>query len=99
MGGFIIKVLDNKIARIGDEVKVNIEKGSKLSIIASYFSIYTFEELRKELDKIDELRFIYTNPLFSKDYNSQCSLMNINKNIIGGDQYEVKLRNKLGNVS
>ena len=59
-----IKTLDNKLNKVGDELKVNIEKGSKISIISSYFSIYAFKELKKELNKIDELRFIFTSPTF-----------------------------------
>ena len=43
-----IKTLDNKLNKVGDELKVNIEKGSKISIISSYFSIYAFKELKKE---------------------------------------------------
>ena len=54
-----IKTLDNKLNKVGDELKVNIEKGSKISIISSYFSIYAFKELKKELSKINELRFIF----------------------------------------
>lgn len=53
-----MKTLDNKINKVGDELKANFEKGSKMSIISSYFSIYAFKELKKELSKVDELRFI-----------------------------------------
>lgn len=59
-----MKVLDNKLNKIGDEIKENISKGSKVSIFASYFSIYAFKELKKELSKVDELRFIFTEPSF-----------------------------------
>lgn len=49
-----MRVLDNKLNKVGDELKENITKGSKISIIASYFSIYAFKELRKELlNKMD----------------------------------------------
>ena len=62
-----IKTLDNKLNKVGDELKVNIEKGSKISIISSYFSIYAFKELKKELSKIDELRFIFSEPMFQEN--------------------------------
>ena len=39
-----IKTLDNKLNKVGDELKVNIEKGSKISIISSYFSIYAIKK-------------------------------------------------------
>jgi hypothetical protein len=35
-------------------------KDSKLRIAASTFSIFAFEALRKELEQVDELRFIFT---------------------------------------
>ena len=62
-----IKTLDNKLNKVGDELKVNIEKGSKISIISSYFSIYAFKDLKKELSKIDELRFIFSEPMFQEN--------------------------------
>ncbi|MDR0446194.1 MAG: hypothetical protein LBH17_04060 [Oscillospiraceae bacterium] len=45
-----------------DDLAVTIEKGSKLSIAAAYFSIYAYQTLKKQLDSIDELRFIFTSP-------------------------------------
>lgn len=57
-------IVDNKqTGTIGDVIKSNIKEGSKLSIAASYFTLYAFEELKKELSKIDELRFVFTNPI------------------------------------
>jgi len=58
------KVLDNKKYRVIDELKAELRKGSKLSIISAYFTIYAYEELKKELSKIDSLRFIFTEPTF-----------------------------------
>lgn len=31
---------------------------------AACFSIYAYQELKKQLDNIDELRFIFTSPTF-----------------------------------
>ena len=39
-------------------------RGSKLRIAASTFSIYAFEALRKELEQVEELEFIFTSPTF-----------------------------------
>lgn len=41
-----------------------ITKDSRISIAASYFSIFAFEALKKELQDIAELRFIFTSPTF-----------------------------------
>lgn len=45
-----LKMLDNKgNGKVCDELVANIRSVSKLSIILAYFTIYTFNELRKEL--------------------------------------------------
>ena len=62
-----MKLIDNVNHRLGDDLKESIKKGSKLSIAASSFSIYAYEALKKELDKIDELRFIFTSPAFIEE--------------------------------
>lgn len=64
------KLIDNKqYGRVGDVLKRNIKENSKLSITASYFTLYAFEELKEELSKIDSMRFIYTEPTFVKNNN------------------------------
>jgi hypothetical protein len=62
-----MKLIDNVNNRLGDDLKGSIRKGSKLSIAASSFSIYAYEALKKELEKIDELRFIFSSPTFSEE--------------------------------
>ena len=56
--------LDNVTKTVRDDLAVEIKHGSKMSIAAASFSIYAFEELKKELMDIDELRFIFTSPTF-----------------------------------
>lgn len=41
-----------------------LREGSRLSIAASCFSIYAFQELKEQLSDISELRFIFTSPSF-----------------------------------
>ena len=54
------KLVDNKqYSKVGDVLKRNLKENSKISITASYFTLYAFEELKEELSKIDSLRFIY----------------------------------------
>ena len=70
-----------------------------MSIIASYFSIYAFKELKKELSKIDELRFIFTEPVFKEENVNEkrnYSLEQISsEKLFAGNKYELKLRNEL----
>lgn len=63
-----MKLLDNISQTVKDDLSVSIKKGSKVSI-AACFSIYAFNELRKQLQKIDNLRFIFTSPTFIKEMN------------------------------
>jgi hypothetical protein len=58
------KTFDNKINKVGEDLKINIKQGSKIDVAASMFSIYGFESLKKELNKIDYFRFIFTDPMF-----------------------------------
>lgn len=64
------KLIDNRqYGLVGDTLKKNIGENSKLSITASYFTLYAFQELKEELNKIDSLRFIYSEPTFIKNNN------------------------------
>lgn len=59
-----MKQIDNVNTRLADDLRKEIKTGSKLSIAAATFSIYAFNALRKELNSIDELRFLFTSPTF-----------------------------------
>ena len=57
-------LLDNKKnGRVGDTFRENLTKESKLSIISGLFSIYGFEALKKELNQIENVRFLFSDPL------------------------------------
>ncbi|MDR2865257.1 MAG: hypothetical protein LBV68_06600, partial [Spirochaetaceae bacterium] len=57
-------VFDNINKTVKDDLAVTIEPGSRLSIAAACFSIYAYQVLKKQLDTVDELRFIFTSPAF-----------------------------------
>ncbi len=63
----MFETIDNRIKLLGDDLKVELQEGSKVRIAASCFSIYAFKELKAELEKIDELQFLFTSPTFTKD--------------------------------
>ncbi|PPK57713.1 SNF2 family DNA or RNA helicase [Malaciobacter marinus] len=97
----MIKTFDNRINVVGDDLKNSIGINSKLSVASSIFSIYGFESLKKELSKIEELRFIFTDPTFVKtDQNRkdarffEISSLNRQKSINGSD-FEINLKNEL----
>ena len=59
-----MKFFDNINDIVKDDLLTSVKENSKLSVAASCFSIYAFEELKRELENIDELRFIFTAPTF-----------------------------------
>ena len=62
-----METINNIDKILGDDLKNTLKKDSRLSIVASYFSIYAYEALKKELEQIEELRFIFNSPTFIKD--------------------------------
>ena len=97
----MIKTFDNKINIVGDDLKESIKKGSKLSIASSIFSIYGYESLKKELNQIEELRFIFTDPAFIKNDESKkdsrfFEISSANRQrAISGSEFEITLKNEL----
>lgn len=81
-------------------MQAGIHKGSKLSIAAACFSIYAYQELKKQLEQIDELRFIFTSPTFITEKASKAQrefyIPRISRErSLYGTEFEVKLRNEL----
>lgn len=98
------KILDNKNnGKVIDELRENLEKSSKLSIISAYFTIYAFQELKKELSKIDLLRFLFTEQNFKKQDDELLRQYyiskKINSNTLFGNEFEIKLKNELNQTN
>lgn len=100
-----MKLIDNCIQKLGDDLKENIKPNSKLQICASIFSMYGFESLKKELSKIDSLQFIFTDPTFvevasnkKESREFELDLHNREKSI-NGSKFEVKLKNELNGMA
>ena len=51
-----MQILDNINTLWGNDLKQTLKPGAKLKIAASCFSMYAFEALKKELEKIDSFR-------------------------------------------
>ena len=69
-----------------------------MSIISAYFTIFAYQELRKELNKIDSLRLLFSMPTFvkdKKDINREFKLSGSYESGLAGDRYEMKLKNEL----
>lgn len=95
-----MEVINNIDKLLGDDLKHSIRKGSKLSIAASCFSIYAYEALMKELNQVDEVRFIFTSPAFVADsFNKEKREFYIPKRSreksLYGTEFEIRLRNEM----
>ncbi len=62
-----MKLIDNINNTLGSDIGENLSSKSRLKIAASYFSIYAYAALKKELEKIEELQFVFTSPTFVAD--------------------------------
>ncbi|WP_329757507.1 helicase-related protein [Dysosmobacter welbionis] len=95
-----MQILDNINQTVRSDLQVSIKKGSKVSIAAACFSIYAYQELKKQLDSIDELRFIFTSPTFIQEKIPKekrefyIPRLNRERSLYGTD-FEIKLRNEL----
>jgi hypothetical protein len=59
-----VRVFDNVTSIVRDDLVETIKPHSRIFIAAAYFSIYAYQELKKQLESIDEFRFIFTSPTF-----------------------------------
>lgn len=95
-----MELIDNVSKTLKDDLLGELHSGSKVSIAASCFSIYAFEQLKAQLKDIKELRFIFTSPTFVAEKASKqkrefyIPRLNRERNLYGSE-FEVKLRNEL----
>lgn len=95
-----MKMIDNVTTTVRDDLAQTIKKGSKLSIAAACFSIYAYQELKKQLEAVDEIRFIFTSPTFTHEKTPkekrEFYIPRLNRErSLYGTEFEVKLRNEL----
>lgn len=94
------KFFDNVTSRVIDDLKTTIRAGSKVDIAAASFSIYAYQLLKKELEQVDELNFLFTGEVFTSEKAPRESRefyiprLNAERSLYGTD-FEVKLRNEL----
>ena len=95
-----MKVFDNIKEIVRDDMISSIEKKSKVSIAAACFSIFAYEELKKQLESLEEFRFIFTSPTFVKEKEKkekrEFYIPKLNReNSLYGTEFEIKLRNEM----
>jgi SNF2 family DNA or RNA helicase len=99
-----MKIIDNSSTILGDELRDSLGRGSKLRIAASCFSIYAYEALKAELNKVDSVQFIFTTPTFvpsevtdkiRKERREFFIPKGTQESSVYGTEFEIQLRNKL----
>lgn len=97
----MLKNFNNKTEKVGDELKKDLKTGSKVNVAAAIFSIYGYESLKAELNDVDSLRFIFTDPTFVEmdKMNREQRLFEIHANsrkkAVSGSDFEINLKNEL----
>ncbi|MGN8857146.1 helicase-related protein [Catenibacterium mitsuokai] len=95
-----VKIFNNVTEIVRDDMASTICKGSKVSIAAACFSMYAYKELRKQLEQVDECRFIFTSPTFvtekSEKQKREFYIPRLNReSSLYGTEFEIKLRNEM----
>lgn len=95
------KQFNNITERVIDDLKqLLLSDNSQVSIAAASFSIYAYEALKEELEKVDCVNFIFTLPTFYTDKSEKqkrefyIPKLNRERSLFGSD-FEIRLRNQL----
>ena len=95
-----MKIFDNISEIVRDDMAATIAKGSRVSVAAACFSMYAYKELKKQLENVDEFRFIFTSPTFitektSKEKREFYIPRMSRESSLYGTEFEIKLRNEM----
>ena len=95
-----MKLVDNVTEIVHDDLAKTIRKGSKVSVAAACFSMYAYNELKKQLESVDEFRFIFTSPTFvaekSEKQKREFYIPRLSREqSLYGTEFEIKLRNEM----
>lgn len=93
------KFIDNKTHKMINEIKEYASKDSKISMIASTFTLFAFEKLKKELSQVEEFNFVFTEPTFVAQNQEMKEFYIDKKRHIFGTEFEIKLRNEMHQTS
>ena len=95
------KQFNNITERVIDDLKqLLLSDNSQVSIAAASFSIYAYEALKEELEKVDCVNFIFTSPTFYTDKSEKqkrefyIPKLNRERSLFGSN-FEIRLRNQL----
>lgn len=94
------KILDNITETVRDDLRAEMKCGSRVSVAAACFSMYAYEELKKQLEGIEAFRFIFTSPTFVKERTEKQKrefyIPRLSReSSLYGTEFEIKLRNEM----
>lgn len=95
-----VKVINNITETVKDDLVMTLKKGSKVSVAAACFSMYAYKELKKQMEGVDEFRFIFTAPTFTTEKATkekrEFYIPRLNReSSLYGTEFEIKLRNEM----
>ena len=95
-----MKIFDNVTEIVRDDMENTIKRGSKVSIAVACFSMYAYKVLKKQLESVDEFRFIFTSPTFvtekAEKQKREFYIPRLNREqSLYGTEFEIKLRNDM----
>jgi hypothetical protein len=99
-----MEIIDNINNLLGENLKRSIKPNAKLKIAASCFSIYAYAALKRELERVESLEFIFTASTFvphevSDKIKKEQREFHIPKagreRSFYGSEFEIQLKNKL----
>ena len=93
-----MKLINNLSNKLVDDLRVTMQHNSRVSIAAACFSVYAYEELKSQLENIDELRFLFTSPTFLQDKPAKARRefyipRRNREKALHGSEFEIRLRN------
>lgn len=96
----MVEIFNNTTKVVREDLVKEIIPGSQISIAAAYFSIFAYQELKKQLDGVESLKFIFTSPTFVQDKfpkeRREFYIPRLERETsIYGTEFEIKLRNEL----
>jgi Helicase conserved C-terminal domain/SNF2-related domain len=99
-----LQLIDNINKLLGDDLKAAVTTGSRLRVAASCFSIYAYEALKEELERVEAFDFVFTAPTFvpaevtdsgAKERREFHIPRSIRERSFYGTEFEIQLKNKL----
>ncbi|MGN0885952.1 MAG: helicase-related protein [Candidatus Spyradenecus sp.] len=98
------KPIDNVSCRLGDDIAEHLVAGASVYVASTGFSLSAFEHLAEELERVKEVRFVFTTPAFQpqsavkeriRKERREFFIPGVGEMSLLGTEYEIRLRNRL----